>query len=480
MKLHHVQAEWYPVTRVETPSTVDEALTLLDAHHATARLVAGGTDLLLELRRGVRPGIDTLIDLTRIAGLDDIQEAAGGFEIGPTTTHAQIAAHEGMRRQAIPLAQACREIGSPQLRNRATVAGNLVTASPANDTITPLRALDAEVDLTSTAGTRTVSLADFHTGVRRSLLEPNEMVTAIRFRALGPSERSVFLKLGNRRAQAISIIHLTALVEVEDGLVVSARLLAGSVAPTIVELREAAASLIGAPLDGASIERAARIAASSIKPIDDVRATAGYRSDAMGTVVTRALGHLARDVPFEAPPPVLLGGGRRAVGRPSVSHTDSESVTSVINGRRVVASGAAGKTLLDWLREEAGPSAGLSLTGTKEGCAEGECGACTIWLDGTAVMSCLVPATRAHGSEIVTIEGLGSNGELHSLQQAFIDRAAVQCGFCIPGFLMAGASLLAEVPSPDLTQIEEALSGNLCRCTGYYKIIEALEQAAGA
>ncbi len=479
MKLHPVQAEVYPVTRVETPATLPEALRLIDEHRTNGRLVAGGTDLLLELQRGVRPGVDTLIDITRIAGLDVIAEVNGRFEIGPTTTHTQVVAHESIRTRALPLAQACREIGSPQLRNRATVAGNLVTASPANDTITPLRALDAELDLTSVAGTRTVGLAEFHTGVRKSVLEPGEMVTAIRFRPTKPSERGVFLKLGNRRAQAISIIHLTALVDFDGEKVVSARLLAGSVAPTIVELEEAAASLVGRSLDGDAIRRAARIAADTISPIDDVRATAGYRSEAMGVIVARALGSLTAGA-APALPPVLLGGARQVAGRPPTSHTDSDTVITHVNGKKVAAKGAAGKTLLDWLRDDAGPASGASLTGTKEGCAEGECGACTVWLDGSAVMSCLVPATRAHGSEITTIEGLGTSDNLHPLQQAFIEKAAVQCGFCIPGFLMAGASLLDEVASPDLDQIEEALAGNLCRCTGYYKIIEAVTQAAGS
>src|SRR5262249_47007013 len=130
------------------------------------------------------------------------------------------------------------------------------------------------------------------------------------------------------------------------------------------------------------------------------------------------------------------------------------------------------KRLLDVLRED------LCLTGTKEGCGEGECGACSVVVDGELVNSCLLPVIETAGTRICTVEELAKGGVMHRLQQAFIDSGAAQCGICTPGMLMASAQLLARCPHPTLDQIREGLSGNLCRCTGYVRIFEAVERVS--
>lgn len=143
-----------------------------------------------------------------------------------------------------------------------------------------------------------------------------------------------------------------------------------------------------------------------------------------------------------------------------------------VNGRKVTVKTSPTRTLLDILRED------LGLTGTKEGCAKGECGACTVVMDGKAVTSCLVLAAQIEGRKILTVEGLAEDRIGKALQDAFVEAGAVQCGYCIPGFLMSARALLAENPKPRPEEIKEGLSGNICRCTGYVKIFDAVALAA--
>ena len=481
-----------------TAISIDQVLDLLAQHGRAARIVNGGTDLLIEIERKVRAP-QVVIDVSRIPGLDEIRFDDGFFHLGAGVTHNQVVGNALLRQHAFPLVSACWQVGAPQIRNRGTIAGNLITASPANDTITPLWAMGAWVTLQSKAhGKREVELVEFMRGVRHTSLEPDEMLTQVSFSALKQNEFGTFIKLGLRRAQAISVVNVAVILGFRDsGLEIrdsaktqspvsnrqspieSAWITLGSVAPTIVAAEEAQRFLVGETLEEHVIDEAARLAMSAARPIDDIRGTADYRREMVRVLVSRAL-HQLRDgterVDFPEQPVMLWGKtrGRFQISdfRFQIHESNSDIIETVVNGKRYEIEGASDKTLLRMLRED------LGLQGTKEGCAEGECGACAVLLDGIAVMSCLVPASRAHHAEIVTVEGLQRDGKLHPVQSAFIETGAVQCGYCTPGFIMSGAVLLDEKAHPTREDIQQAFTGNLCRCTGYYKIIEAIEKAS--
>jgi xanthine dehydrogenase iron-sulfur cluster and FAD-binding subunit A len=465
----------------------EEVIKILEEKKERARIIAGGTDLILELERGVRKGIDILIDVSRIPNLDQITiDEDNVIHLGPLVTHNDCVASKLIRKDAYPLARAAWEVGAPQIRNRGTIAGNLITASPANDTITPLMALNASVTLLSTRGERKISLKKFYAGVRKTVMETDEMLVDISFPALTKSQRGTFIKLALRRAQAISLVNAAIILDLKADTVKSAVITLGAVTPIIVHAKKAEEFLAKKKLSEKNIAQAAELAVKSAHPIDDVRGSANYRSEMVKVITARGLRAIRDENEQAGMPkkPILLKTKFTSDQNPqTVSAFPSSPIETTINGKNYSFKSGYNKTLLRLLREEG------MLTGTKEGCAEGECGACTVFLDGKAVMSCLVPAPRAHGAEITTIEGLASiittslpegdrQGVLHPVQKAFVKHGAVQCGYCTPGFIMSGAKLLEEKPDPTHNEIEQAITGNLCRCTGYYKIVKAIEDAS--
>jgi aerobic-type carbon monoxide dehydrogenase small subunit (CoxS/CutS family) len=266
---------------------------------------------------------------------------------------------------------------------------------------------------------------------------------------------------------------LSAVIETET--VKSASIALGAVAPTIIRAAEAETYLVGKPLTDEVFEEAARLTMNAATPIDDIRGSAAYRREMVRVCTLRGLKSVrdAQEQTGMPAEPILLWGKDPLDGHfPTSDQFPASAIETTINGKKYTFTSGHNKTLLRLLREEG------NLIGTKEGCAEGECGACTVFLDGKAVMACLVPAPRAHGAEIITVEGLAVDGELHAVQDAFIQHGAVQCGYCTPGFLMSAAMLLEEKSNPNRNEIEQAITGNLCRCTGYYKIVQAIEDAS--
>jgi len=297
------------------------------------------------------------------------------------------------------------------------------------------------------------------------------------------SQRGAFIKLALRRAQAISLVDVALLLDFKADTVKSASITLGAVTPIIAHAEQAEKFLVGKKLTDKNILQAAELAVESAAPIDDVRGSASYRREMVKVTVKRGL-TMIRDEKQESgmPKKPILLDTQKVDDRPqTISEFPKSAIETTINNKKYSINTGYEKTLLRFLREDA------NLTGTKEGCAEGECGACTVFLDGQAVMSCLVPAPRAHHAEIITVEGLADltpnpspkgEGRLHPVQEKFIEHAAVQCGYCIPGFIMSGAKLLEEKPNPTKEEIEQAITGNLCRCTGYYKIVDAIKDAS--
>jgi carbon-monoxide dehydrogenase medium subunit len=304
-------------------------------------------------------------------------------------------------------------------------------------------------------------------------METDEILTDIFFNAPGKDHHSFFIKTALRKAQTISVINISVLFKLHGEKVEDTKITLGAAAPTIIHAEEAEDYLLEKSLSDAVIAQVAEKTADAARTISDLRGSADYRNYMVGVIAKRAMTAIKDGVnkdEIPADPVLLMGSGIKA--QLPKEPWNGKEIHTRINGKEFRFTTGFDKTLLNLIRDEAG------LTGTKEGCAEGECGACTVFLDGRAVMSCLVPAPRAHGSEIVTIEGITPEEGMHPVQETFVEYGAIQCGFCTPGFIMSAAKLLEERKTPSQEEIRLAISGNLCRCTGYYKIVEAIEKAS--
>ena len=458
-------------------NSLSDAIELYSRDSEHTRIIAGGTDLVLEIERGLHPEIVNIVDISRINGLDEITiDEKNIIHIGPIVTHSKVVSSSIIYQYAKCLYQACEKVGSPQIRNRGTVVGNVATASPANDTISALIALNAKIIVSSKDGNRIIDLQNFFQGVRKTVLKPGEIITEIFFNSLNENEKSSFSKIALRNTQAISLANVTVILNIKNNLIIDSRVAMGAVSPTIVRAKNAEVYLTGKEPSEAVFSNVGEIASNEISPISDIRASEKYRKEMIAVYVKRALMATAIDNNKKMAKPVLLWGKETSINRPLCENSiemDQDSILEInINGKDFQVQNAFQKNLLDVIRENA------LLTGTKEGCGEGECGACTVYLDGIAVLACLIPAPRAHKSTIVTIEGIAEPEKLHVVQQSLIDEGAVQCGYCTPGFVMSAIKLLEEIPDPTQDEIKIGISGNLCRCTGYYKIISAIEKAA--
>ena len=460
-------------------TTVAEACSVLAEHGAEASILAGGTDLLLKFRRPAAKAPKLIVDISRVAELRGIVERDGNIVIGPLVTHAELQGSELLRRYAPLLSSAAATIGAPQIRNRGTIGGNIMNAAACADTVPPLIALGAIVTLQSSDGSREMSLGELFLQPYQTKANPDELLTAIRFPILPATARSAFIKLGRRNALSIARLSVAAILEMgDDGRIAGARIVPGAAFPTWRRVTAAEQMLIGEkPL----VEL---FAAAGRKVTDEMIRETGrrwsteYKEPVLAVLVRRALEQCA--IAPVSLPALMQSPAKTEEKRSDLPKSRKKkakaarecTVTVTINGRAHTLAVSAHRTLLEVLRDE------LGLTGTKCGCEIGECGACTVLLDGQPVNSCLVLAPQIAGREVMTVEGLMPDRRLHALQESFMDHDAVQCGFCTPGMLLSAKALLNQNPHPTEAEIRTAISGNLCRCTGYQQIVAAIDQVA--
>ena len=470
--------------------TIAEACSVLAKHGSDVTILAGGTDVLIELRWGTTKAPKVVLDISGVPELGGIDEADGSITIKPLATHTELRRSDLVQKFAPLLRSAASSIGSPQIRDRGTLGGNIMNAAACADTVPPLIALGATVTLQSKAACRELALADLFVKPYQTKATPEELLTAIRFPKLPPNARSAFIKLGRRNALAISRMNVAAVLQIgRDGRITEARIVPGAAFPTWKRVPEAEQMLVGQKPSEKLFAAAGQKVSEEMIKATGRRWSTEYKEPVIAVLVRRALEQCAKG---ESPKSSTLAKVGRAVpGAPrrtaktgslgTSSHargalgtappTAEIVITTKINGRSHTLTTPANRTLLDLLRDQ------LGLLGTKCGCEIGECGACTVLLDGEPVNSCLVLAPQVNGHQVVTVEGLAQDGKLHPLQESFLDHDAVHCGFCTPGMLLSAKALLDWNPRPTEREIRTAISGNLCRCTGYQQIVQAITKA---
>ena len=421
------------------PETVEDVCGLLAEYGDEAKVLAGGQSLVpmlaLRLTR-----FEHLVDVNRVGELGGFARENGTLVV-QAGTRQRVMEREALVAAAAPLlARATPLIGHFQIRNRGTVGGSLAHADPASEYPAVAVALGAELDLARRGGARRrVAAADYFVGTWTTTAEPDELLVAARF-PVWPERSGFAIEEVARRHGDFALAGVACAVSEGAQVLhcsVSGRPRSGPEPPRRHWSRVRRRPTWPRPQSASSTRpttctRPPRRACASRVISSNARSCAPRRNSVLPVEMT------------------VNGERRRGVVEPRL-------------------------TLADYLREH------CALTGTHLGCEHGVCGACTVLLDGEAVRACLMFAVQADGGDVTTIEGLGGpDGALSTVQDAFREEHGLQCGFCTPGFVVSVTALLRENPHPTEIEIREALSGNLCRCTGYQGIIRAVERAAGA
>ena len=457
-------------------TSVEEALQSLARWQGQARIIAGGTDLVLNVREGkISPAC--VVDITTIPGIDAIEEQGEWVLVGAAATFHHLWTSPLINAQGHVLAEAARSVGAWAIQNVGTLGGNVVTALPAGDGSIALLALGAEAEIARFDGRRWVAVSSLYAGQGRSRLDPTrEMITRFRWRRAAARQSSAYERIAKRETMALPIACCGVELQLTEDLqhIAWARVALGPVADTPFRAVCAEDALRGAACEDAVYVYAAEQAAYACTLRSSrLRASKEYRERVVEVLFQRALRRAVEAARLGTVPNVA---GRFPHGRPwsdgAAAGPLSGGVTFYLNGRELTLQSLPGLSLAQALRDQ------LQLTGTKIGCDEGDCGACTVLVDGQLVTSCIYPLYKVHGRHVQTIEGVARDGLLHPVQQALVKNDAIQCGFCTPGMVLAAISLLEQVPDPSPEEIKQALSNNYCRCTGYTKIVDAVQDAA--
>jgi carbon-monoxide dehydrogenase medium subunit len=271
------------------PNTLDDAISLLNLYGGKANVLAGGTDLLVEIKEHVRAP-DYVVNIKKIANVDHLEyDAKTGLRFGALVTAREIEVSPVIREKYPGLCQATSEIGSIQIRNRATIAGNICRASPLADTLPPLIADGASVSIYGMNGERLVVLEEFFTGSGRTILQPDEIVTEVSIPPPPPHTGSVYIKHGRRKAMELATVGVAVSLTLERELCREIRIVLGAVAPTPIRARQAEAVLRNKPFEQRLLEMAAQAAVDESRPISNVRGSAEYRREMVGVLTKRAV-----------------------------------------------------------------------------------------------------------------------------------------------------------------------------------------------
>lgn len=495
----------YDMKSLYEAETVQDAIRLLQ-EHPEAQIIAGGSDVLVQMREGKRAGAE----LVSIYGLDDLRgvtlEEDGTLRIGSLTSFSHITQDPLIQKYIPVLGEAVDMVGGPQIRNIGTIGGNTCNGVTSADSASTLFAWDAVIELTGPEGVRRIPIRDFYIKAGKVDLQPGEIQTGILIRKESyEGYAGHYIKYAMRNAMDIATLGCSVNVKLTEDKkrFEDIRIAYGVAGPVPMRAVHAEEAGRGLEVTDENIEKIGDTVLQDVTPRDSWRASKAFREHISKVLCKRALkeavkraagaaesaetddtgGHVdghadgCVDVHMDgcqietASEAVRPGMQVHSIMTDPTSQRQYKLIRCRINGVERETMVDARASLTDMLRND------YSLTSVKKGCEVGECGACNVIIDGECYNSCIYLAAWADGKDILTLEGLmGPNGELSDIQQAFIDEAAVQCGFCTPGVIMSAVEILESGKEYTRDELRKLLSGHLCRCTGYENILNAVEK----